>query len=88
MLIVNYLFTEPKTKFYELFWVFFIFQTEIIYQRKKQFFNINNDLTDDATECYGAARIMKYCGFFSGKHRYKRLTYTRMHKSVHMCTVY
>lgn len=37
MLIVNYLFTEPKTKFYELFWFFFIFQTEIIYQKKKQF---------------------------------------------------
>lgn len=37
MLIVNYIFTEPKTKFYELFWFFFIFQTEIIYQKKKQF---------------------------------------------------
>lgn len=87
MLIVNYLFTEPKTKFYELFWVFFYFSNRNHLSKEKAVL-INNDLTDDATECYGAARIMKYCGFFSGKHRYKRLTYTMMHKSVHMCTVY
>lgn len=84
MLIVNLLNLKPN---FTNSSVFFYFSNRNHLSKEKAVL-INNDLTDDATECYGAARIMKYCGFFSGKHRYKRLTYTRMHKSVHMCTVY